>query len=188
MKNFLRSSFFKQLAGAAIGATLAYGLYLGYQETAPRLGAYIDVFWDDTQTGARFATKEPDEFDRQEERQVSRNKEIRDRFAAPTDQPGLNVQPSVFDDIAERAKQFEEQLTEEDIANLVVEQEVLPVEVDVVPPVPDPNVQWEQEWEQMNRETVESGEDLPDSGVGIWLAVVAALGGAAVLRKKKAVA
>ncbi|MCF7844454.1 MAG: hypothetical protein K9M03_01320 [Kiritimatiellales bacterium] len=189
MINPLRSSLFKQLCGAVAGAALAYGLYVGYQAATPRLSAYIDVFWSDTDTGARFATKEPDEFDRQLERQASRNNEIRERFAAPTNQPGMNAQPNAFDDIADRAKQFEEQLTEEDIADLVEPEEEVPVsegfEVEVAPPIPDPSVQWEQEWDTMKRETVDSGDDLPDSGIGMWMAAVAALGGASALRKKR---
>jgi len=189
MKNLLRFPLLKQLAGAIIGATLAYGLYVGYQEAAPKLGAYIDVFWDDTQTSARFAQENVDQFDRQEERQASRNNEIRERFAADEDQPGLNVGTEAFDNIAERAKQFEQQLTEEDIADLVEEPEVLPeqnlFDIEVTPPAPDSGEQWEQEWEGMEREQVASDENLPDSGVGMWLAAVAALGGAAVIRKRK---
>ena len=190
MKNPLRSPLFKQLVGAVIGATLAYGLYVGYQEAAPKLGAYVDVFWDDTQTSARFAQDNTDQFDRQVERQISRNTEIRERFAADEDQPGLNVGTEAFDNIAERAKQYEQQLSEEDIADLVVEPEpeVLPeqnlFDIEVTPPAPDSSEQWEQEWEGMEREQVASDENLPDSGVGMWLAAVAALGGAIVIRKR----
>ncbi|MBU0459157.1 hypothetical protein KKF03_07015 [Patescibacteria group bacterium] len=53
--------------------------------------------------------------------------------------------------------------------------------------VADENEQkWENDWEQMERVPLEGGnEDLPDSGIGLWLAASGALVVTGRLRRKK---
>ena len=101
----------KQLLGAGVGATIALALYAGYQVAAPNVLAYINVHRA-SQDEARFSSRSLDEEDRQMERQQQRNREIARAHDAPVIQ-GSNAS-DVFDTIAERVKEIEEDLVQEE--------------------------------------------------------------------------
>ncbi|MDD5026410.1 MAG: hypothetical protein PHH13_03470 [Candidatus Peribacteraceae bacterium] len=102
MKNLLHIPLVRQLLGAIVGATFALLLYQGYQAVAPSVTALLKI--PSGSTDARFAevnevTADQVKFQRQE----ARNRTIAEHFAAP----------ETFDRIAERAKNVQLNLTDE---------------------------------------------------------------------------
>jgi len=183
MKQLFKSSLTRQVAGAIIGASVAYGLYIGYQVVQPPLGAFIQTFWvGDEGAGARFAESQVDVEDRQIARQAQRNREIAKHFAS-NDPPGQK-KPTPFERIAERAQQYQGQITPQQ-AEKLVEPDPEPAPAPVPEKVPSPPDQWQKELDAMEVQTAESGETLPDSGIGIWFAVSGAAGATAVIRRKR---
>ncbi|MBU1123289.1 hypothetical protein KJ652_01755 [Patescibacteria group bacterium] len=196
MKLF-KNQMVRQLIGAVVGAAVAFSLYVGYKEAAPRITALTQTYWGGANSlEARFSRGDIDMSDQQMARQASRNREISIHFASQEQPGGLNVP---FNRIAEKASQFEQELTPEQEAQIMGAQEVGPFidtkvndEITIQYPdqaasVADENEQkWENDWEQMERVPLEGGnEDLPDSGIGLWLAASGALVVTGRLRRKK---
>ena len=188
----------KQLPGAAAGALIAYAVYAGYTAAEPKLTAFTQTFWTGSDKGveARFSEAGLDIDDRQMERQVSRNREIAKHFASNA-QPGTNGQVP-FSNIAEKANEFTNNLTPERESEIIEESEQVPFMDPAETEVPDEapvqentanlvpvNPEWEQDWNEMEKEPVVTGEDLPDSGIGLGLVIMGAAAGAAGLRKRK---
>lgn len=189
MKQLFKSSLTRQVAGAIIGASVAYGLYLGYQVVQPPLGAFIHTFWDGSDgVDARFSSGKTDIEDRRVERQAQRNREIAKHFAS-SGTPGQR-EPTPFERIAEKAQQYQGQITPQKEKELVTpdsegeqgEKKEVKEKKEVVAPPPD---QWQKELDAMEKQTAESGDQLPDSGLGLGLAIAGATGATAAIRRKK---
>ena len=196
-------SLVRQLLGAAVGSAVALTLYGSYQYAAPTLQAHFSQNQVVTD-GARFAEQNLDTEDRTRERRVRRNDEVAVHGAAP------ESEQDVLDHIAERAKNLEMLLNQEQVDSILeepvepapameeaMETEEMPAPVDdvVVPlemeqPLPEPApaptpAEWEHNLATAPRETVPVTAPLPDSGVGVWLAVVGALGAAVWMQRKR---
>jgi len=181
MKVF-RCSIFKQLAGAVIGALVAFGVYSAYKEFSPQLGAYINIFQPQSEEPGSFAQQDLDVENKQYERRMQRNQEVLEQRAAPQ-------QEVPFQRIADKAKEFEQNLTAEQ------EQEILEGMDEFVPePEPQPDLQADvvpdvlpadQGLENIQRVPFEGGDELPNSGIGFMLAAAGALTVATALRKRK---
>ncbi len=190
MKQIIQSSLTRQIAGAIIGASVAYGLYLGYQAVQPPLGAFIHTFWDGGEgADARFSSEKTDVEDRRIERQAQRNREIAKHFAS-SGTPGQQ-EPTPFERIAEKAQKYQGQITpsqEKELVKPDAEPKSEPenrkpkTETEQVTPPPD---QWQKELDAMEKQTAESGDQLPDSGLGLGLAIAGAAGATAAIRRKK---
>ncbi|MDP7247761.1 MAG: hypothetical protein QF741_04010 [Candidatus Peribacteraceae bacterium] len=188
MKQLFKSSLTRQVAGAIIGASVAYGLYLGYQVVQPPLGAFIHTFWDgDEGAGARFAEDQVDIEDRQLARQAQRNREIAKHFAS--DDPPGQKKPTPFERIAEKAQQYQGQITPKQEKDLIKPDATPEPEPEIRNPksekIPPPPEQWQKELDSMEKQTAESGNELPDSGFGLGIAIAGAAGATAVVRRRK---
>ncbi len=183
MKLIPKSNLARQFMGAVIGAGIAYGAYASYQAAEPKVGAWVNTFWGNENIDARFSSGDVDIEDRMVERRERRNREIANRFAAEG-QPGRQVL-TPFKDIAEKAQQYKAKITPEQIEEAFVEEPAPSTE-----PVPaeepeTPAEVWQKELEQMPKEEFDSGEDLPDSGLGLSLVIGTSLVSAAVVRRRK---
>ncbi len=195
MKQLFKSSLTRQVAGAIIGASVAYGLYIGYQVVQPPLGAFIHTFWDgDEGAGARFAEDQVDVEDRQIERQAQRNREIAKHFAS--DNPPGQKKPTPFERIAEKAQQYQGQITPSQEKQLIESgtekgqdekgtKEIKETKESQKEKVSPPPEQWQKELNAMEKQTAESGDQLPDSGFGLGIAIAGAAGATAVVRRRK---
>ena len=170
----------RQLLGAGIGATVALTLYAGYTQAEPVVTAYI-MRSDDVQE-AHFAQKNLDHEDRQYQRQAVRNIEVAGHGAAPDE--------DLFEKIAERAREIEEEYTEIEAEAILEDEEDVQevpaapaVEEVIVPAVPSPEA-WEREIANAPHEEFASEGDLPDSGVGLWMGIIVALTVAATLHRR----
>lgn len=102
MKNPMNIPLVRQIVGAVVGASLALLLYQGYQTVAPGMTALLKI--SSGSTDARFAEADEVSADQVKyQRQEARNRVIAEHFAAP----------ETFDRIAERAKNVQLNLTDE---------------------------------------------------------------------------
>ncbi|HAI97973.1 TPA: hypothetical protein DCL30_00315 [Candidatus Peribacteria bacterium] len=193
MKNFLHIPLVRQLLGAVVGATLALLLYQGYQAIVPSVTALLKI--PSGSTDARFAevnevTANQVKFQRQE----ARNRTVAEHFAAPETFDRItarakNIQLNLTDEQKRRAEEaldqptVPDQMVQLDGAQLepaqepsasgdtVVAMREAVKQTDELPPAPSvlaASVGGNQERAQA------AGEELPASGVGLWVGIVAA--------------
>jgi len=197
-----RPSILKQLVGAVVGGALALGLYYGYNTVVPKITAYMQVPYTESEQTANFAQQDLDTDELEFERRLRRNREIRDRFSAPPE----SIPNEVLERVRRRVEEFNEQLTPEEEARIneeleggsgeeageSEETEEIEETEEVVLPEPaaqgqslNAEVEWLQEWEETVRSPYEGSEELPDSGVGAGLGVLGALIATIAMRRRR---
>ncbi|MBU1911688.1 hypothetical protein KKG16_04725, partial [Patescibacteria group bacterium] len=76
MKLF-KNQMVRQLIGAVVGAAVAFSLYVGYKEAAPRITALTQTYWGGANSlEARFSRGDIDMSDQQMARQASRTEKF----------------------------------------------------------------------------------------------------------------
>lgn len=171
----------KQLLGALVGGAVAFVAYTGYKAASPHLGAWINVPQTASEQAAQFGDSDLDVSDEQYDRQAQRNSEIKEHFAAPSNPDPISN--DLFQNIADKAKELEGGITEEEAGQLdsgqseviIPESEAVEPEVVVPEPEPAPEEIWEQEMEQVEKVPYEGAEELPDSGIALWFVMIFAL-------------
>jgi len=170
----------KQVAGAVIGGSLALLLYAGYTAISPQIENLVGILIT-PQSRINSTAVEPIRMadknvsDWEYKRMAAKAQRIANEFgAAPNIEPEVN--PVILPDIAPEPEVIEapEGTEGEDVAQDIVDAWT------VLDEVPE---DFEESFEFADDESTLYGEtsDLPDSGVGVWLATLIAVVGTSFL-------
>lgn len=188
-----RVPLWKQLMGAAVGGSLALGLYYGYEAAQPRVQALLTLPSGDRVFdigAANIADKTTDEGNRK--RILSRTVRNAQMLEQNSDASLDTVDTHEMDVAWPGHNENDPKYTE--VTGIVPEEP----EPEVVAQVPeemnnDQEIeQWDMLWEDIKQREFEDEEveesnadDLPDTGFGLGFALAGAFGGAVGMRKKK---
>lgn len=170
-----RSPLWKQVLGAAVGGSLALMIYAGYQMTSTQLSSLTGILVlpqdrinADTTQDVRIADASLDE------EQVKRITSRAQRIAADFSKGAAGTTP-------------EAEIVEIVPITLPQEQEIIEAWENVDTDVPA----WDEEQIEFPEDPAFYGntDELPDSGIGMWLATLVAFAGATIyLYRKKVIA
>lgn len=187
-----RVPLWKQLMGAAVGGSLALGLYYGYEATAPRVQALLTLPSGERVFdlgAANIADKTMDEGNRKRilSRTVRNAQMLEQNSEADLDTvdthefdvawPGHNVNDPKYTEVTgiEIAQEPMEEVTSDESSN----NQEMEEEWDML---------WEEikerEYEEEEVETIDA-DNLSDTGFGLGFAIAGALGGTLGMRKKR---
>jgi len=175
-----RAPLWKQLLGAVIGCSLALVIYSAYKFTGPKVTAwlYTPQSYVETTSDEAVRLAETDLEEGEVARMNRRHAQIAKTYAKPGSKAAADVAPvdAEKDPWGATVKEWEKLE-----ADLLGEPEPAPT-VEPAPPPPPPVKL------PADSKPIESSDQLPDSGIGTWIAALIALCGASGLLYRRKIA